>query len=159
MDSFIIARVFHILGVVFWIGGVAMVTTILIPATQRLKTPAERVRFFETVEQSFAWQARVTTLITGLSGFYMLDYLDAWHRYQSAEYWWLHAMTLVWVIFTLMLFVLEPLVLHKLFQKKAQKDPVGTFALIQRLHWFLLSLSLIAIVGAVAGSHGWVFFQ
>jgi hypothetical protein len=28
-------------------------------------------------------------------------------------------------------------------------------ALVQRLHWALLLASLIAVAGAVAGSHGW----
>ena len=46
MDGATIARVLHVLGVVLWIGGVAMVTTVLLPATQRLKTPAERIDCF-----------------------------------------------------------------------------------------------------------------
>ncbi len=29
---FVLARTFHVLGVVLWIGGVAFVTTVLIPA-------------------------------------------------------------------------------------------------------------------------------
>ncbi len=133
-----------------------MVTTVLLPATRRMKSPQERVQFFEKVEQRFAWQARVTTLLTGLSGFYMLDLLDAWSRYQSPAYWWVHAMTAVWAIFTLVLFVLEPLFLHKLFLRKAQENPEKTFRIIQTMHWVLLSISLITVFGAVAGSHGWV---
>jgi hypothetical protein len=31
-------------------------------------------------------------------------------------------------------------------------------ALVQRLHWVMLTLSLITIAGAVAGSHGMLFF-
>jgi uncharacterized membrane protein len=57
MEGAIVARVLHVLGVVWWIGGVAMVTTVLLPATKRMKTPAERVMFFETVERGFALQA------------------------------------------------------------------------------------------------------
>ena len=64
-------------------------------------------------------------------------------------------MTLVWVIFTLMLFVLEPLVLHRWFSTRASQEPEKTFRLIQRMHWMLLALSLITVAGAVAGSHGW----
>ena len=71
MDGWTIARVLHVLGVVLWIGGVAMVTTVLLPATRRLKTPQERVAFFENIERGFAAQSRITTLITGLSGFYL----------------------------------------------------------------------------------------
>jgi len=52
MPELAIARVLHILGVVLWIGGVAMVTTVLLPATRRLRTPQERIEFFETVDET-----------------------------------------------------------------------------------------------------------
>jgi hypothetical protein len=32
--------------------------------------------------------------------------------------------------------------------------PEPTFGLIERLHWILLALSLITLIGAVLGSHG-----
>lgn len=68
-------------------------------------------------------------------------------------------MTAIWVIFTVMLFVLEPLVLHKWFQQKAMQNPEKTFRVIQRMHWVLLTLSLLTVFGVVAGSHGQLFFQ
>lgn len=121
MSDFILARMLHVAGVVLWIGGVAFVTTVLIPALRNLPEAEQRLEWFERLENRFATQARIVTLLTGLSGFYMLHTLDAWDRYLSAEYWWVHAMTIVWLIFTLVLFVLEPLVLHRLFQKKPGK--------------------------------------
>ena len=36
MNDFVLARVIHVLGVVLWIGGVAMVTTVLLPALRRM---------------------------------------------------------------------------------------------------------------------------
>ena len=143
------------LAVVLWIGGVGFVTTVLLPAVRRLKTPAERVAFFDAIERRFAWQARATTLLAGLTGFYMTTRLDLWSRFQSAAYWWMHAMVAVWLLFTIMLFVAEPLVLHRWFQKRAMSDPDGTFALIEHMHHVLLAVSLITVLGAVAGSHGW----
>jgi uncharacterized membrane protein len=156
MAELIIARIVHVLGVVLWIGGVAMVTTVVLPVTRRLVSPAERVQFFERIEAGFARQVRWTVLITGLSGFYLVHRLDAWGRFQHASYWWMHAMVLVWGLFMLMLFVLEPLWLHRSFQQSAQTRPDATFKLIQRLHWVLLTVSLLTIAGAVAGSHGWL---
>jgi len=157
MGSFILARVIHVLAVVFWIGGVAMVTTVLLPAVRRFKDPDERFEFFESVETRFARQARWTTLITGLSGLYMLYFLDGWAWIHQWSHWWVGAMILVWAIFTLMLFVLEPLVLHRLFRTRAARDPGAMFNFIQRIHWALLLLSLLAVAGAVAGTHGWAF--
>ncbi len=154
MDDFLLARVVHVLGVVLWIGGVAFVTTVLLPGMKKVATPAERVIMFERMESRFAWQARLTTLLTGASGFYMLYILDAWERFSDPSYWWLHAMSAIWLIFTMMLFVLEPLVLHKLLERRARANPEGTLAMIQRLHWVLLAASLITVAAAVTGVHG-----
>ena len=131
MDGAIIARVLHVLGVVLWIGGLAMVTTVLLPATKHIKTPTERVMFFETVERGFALQARVTVLVTGLSGLYLVYKFELWQRFAHIEFWWMHAMVLVWALFTL----------------------------VTRLHWVLLGISLITVAGAVAGSHGFLRFS
>lgn len=158
-DTLALARGLHVLAVIFWIGGVAMVTTVLLPAIRKMKQPEERVMFFENIERRFALQARATTLLTGLSGFYMLYQMDGWALFSTPGYWWLHAMTGVWALFSLILFVLEPLFLHKLFHKQAQKNPDRTFHIIQIMHWVLLTLSLITIAGAVLGSHGLLFFS
>lgn len=157
MESYTIARIIHVVAVILWIGGVAMVTTVIIPAVKKLKSKEEQIKTFEQIEGRFALQAKITTLLTGLSGFYMLYVLDAWNRYLDIKYWWIHAMTLVWIIFTIVLYILEPLVLHKLFKRYAEKNPAKTFAFMHRFHWILLILSIITTIGAVAGSHGLFF--
>lgn len=159
MEYLTLARVIHVLAVVLWIGGVSMVTTVLIPAIKKISSKEDQIRTFEQIEGRFAFQARITTLLTGLSGFYMLYELDAWDRYLDYHYWWIHAMTLVWLIFTIVLYVLEPLVLHKLFKKYAKQNPSKTFSFMHRAHWVLLILSLITVAGGVAGSHGWFFIK
>jgi uncharacterized membrane protein len=156
-DVFVLARAFHILGVVLWIGGVAFVTLILLPALKNIADGEQRLTLFEQLEGRFAFQARIVTVLTGLAGFYMIEFMDVWHRYQLIEYWWMHLMTIIWAIFTLVLFVLEPLILHRIFHQKALKDSDLAFNLIHRMHKILLSLSLLAVLGAVAGSHGFQF--
>lgn len=152
--NFVLARALHVLGVVLWIGGVAFVTTVLIPALRRLDEPGARLALFERLEGRFAWQARLTTVLTGLSGFYMLHFLHAWDRYQQSAFWWVHLMTAVWLLFTLVLFVLEPLFLHRRFHELAVSDDGAAFRLIQRLHVVLLGASLLAVGAAVLGAHG-----
>ncbi|AXP81627.1 hypothetical protein CJ739_2554 [Mariniflexile rhizosphaerae] len=159
MEYFTLARVIHILAVIFWIGGVAMVTTVLIPAIRKMKSKEEQIQTFEQIEGRFAIQAKITTLLTGITGFYMLYELNAWNRYLDYKFWWIHAMTLVWIIFSLILYVLEPFILHRVFKKYAIKSPDGTFGIIHRVHWVLLILSLITTAGAVAGSHGWFWIK
>lgn len=154
MDDAAIARALHVLGIVLWIGGVGFVTTVLLPAIRRGKRPEERLAFFEAIEGRFGWQARGTTLLVGLSGLYLLVSWDLWHRFADPGYWWMHAMVLVWLVFTIMLALLEPLFLHRWLRHRAARQPETTFRTIERLHWFLLAISLVTVFGAVAGSHG-----
>lgn len=156
-NYFVLARSIHVLAVVLWIGGVAFITLVLLPALLKLQSGQERITLFEQLEQKFAFIAKLSTLATGISGYYMLEFLGAWHRYLEPSFWWLHLMTLVWFIFTLVLFVLEPLFLHQWFITQAKQNSEKTFATIQQMHYVLLTLSLIAVFGAVAGSHG--YFQ
>ena len=159
MDDIAIARAFHVLAVVLWIGGVGFVTTALLPAIRHDVNPSERLARFDAVERRFAWQARITTLVAGLSGFYMTMRLDLWDRFRSVSFWWMDAMVLVWLLFTMMLFVAEPLFLHRWLHARAEADPDATFHLIERWHRVLLTLSLITIFGTVAGSHGLLLFE
>jgi uncharacterized membrane protein len=154
VDDVTIARALHVLAVVLWIGGVAFVTTVLLPAVRDLRAPAERLAIFATIERRFGGQARVTTALAGLTGFYMLVRLDLWDRFRSVAYWWMHAMVAVWLLFTLMLFVAEPLFLHRWLLARANAQPESTFRLVERLHQILLALSLITLIGAVLGSNG-----
>jgi hypothetical protein len=58
-----------------------------------------------------------------------------------------------------MLFVAEPLILHRWLLARAKVEPEATFRLVERFHRILLTLSLITIVGAVAGSHGLLLLE
>ena len=89
----------------------------------------------------------------------MLIRFDLWDRFQSVRYWWMHAMVMVWLLFTVMLFLAEPLILHRWLEARAKVDPEATFRLVERLHRLLLALSLITVLGAVAGSHGFLLFE
>jgi uncharacterized membrane protein len=158
MEAWGYARALHVIGVVLWIGGVSMVTLSLLPAVRDAGHGGNPLELFERVERRFARQSRWTTSLVGVSGFYLVAALDLWHRFAVPAYWWMSAMVVVWAIFTIMLFVLEPLVLHRWFEHRARRDPAGSFRILVRMHWFLLALSLATIAGAVAGSHGVFFF-
>jgi uncharacterized membrane protein len=74
----------RILGVVLWIGGVGFVTTVLLPTVRRMTTAEEHVAFFEAVEQRSVWQARVTTMLVGATGLYLIHARKLWERFASA---------------------------------------------------------------------------
>lgn len=70
---------------VHWLGGVAVVTTIVLPRARELPDVKDAIVAFEAFEQRFAKQARVSIFLAGLSGAYMLIKLDAWDRFQYAS--------------------------------------------------------------------------
>lgn len=155
MDAIVLARAIHVLAVVIWIGGMAMATTVVLPAVRADEFGPDARKAFQAVEHRFVWQARVAVLLVGASGFYMLSALNLWDRFQSASYWWMYAMVCLWALFAIILFAAEPLILHHYFGGWAQNEPVRAFAWLHRTHWLLLILSMITVFGAVAGSHGW----
>jgi uncharacterized membrane protein len=159
VDSLVAARVLHVLAVVVWIGGVALVTTAVLPAARRSKTASEGLALFEAIEGRFAWQARVATLVTGASGFYLTATLDLWDRFRDPAFWWMHAMVALWTIFMILLFVIDPFVLHRWLHRQIATAPAQTFRRIAIMHWVLLAVGLMTIAGAVAGSHGGSLFD
>ena len=64
-------------------------------------------------------------------------------------------MTIVWTLFVFILFVAEPMFLHRLFAKHVRTNPAKSFVFVQALHLFMLILSLAAVGGAVAGNRDW----
>ena len=57
-------------------------------------------------------------------------------------------------VFFMMLFVLEPLLMHRILAAKAQRDDAGTMRLLARMHWVLLTASLVTTLLGVVGAHG-----
>lgn len=156
MNELVLARVIHMLCVILWIGGVAMITTIFLPVMANMPTAERKIDFFDQIKKRFASQARYTALFTGLSGFYMVHILDAWSRFTELRYWWMHAMVIVWLFFMLMLYVMEPRVLHNKVKNRHRIIQSRVFTMMQKKHLVLLGLSLITVIGATAGSHGWI---
>jgi uncharacterized membrane protein len=154
MADVAISRALHVLAVVIWIGGVATITTIALPAVRGGELGANWLQAFEAIERRFAWQARVAVIVVGLTGFYMTTRLNLWDRFCSAQFWWMHAMAGLWLLFAVILFVLEPFVAGSRLRKWAQTAPQESFRWMQWGHWVLLALAVIVIFGAVAGSQG-----
>lgn len=158
MTDLILARALHVLGVVIWIGGVAMVTMVVLPAARRGELGSARLAVFEAIERPFGWIARLAVIVVGLTGLYMLRGLGAWDRFRDPAFWWMHAMVFVWLVFAMLLFVLEPLILHRRLHLWGARDPDAALRALQTGHWILLILSLVTIFGAVSGSQGWSIF-
>ncbi len=154
INDLALARAIHVLALVHWIGGLAVVTTIVLPHARALPNAKEAIAAFEAFERRFASQARISILLAGLSGAYMLTKLDAWNRFQYASFWWLDLMVAVWVLFALMVYVLEPLVIHRRFHEFALRDKDRAFAVAIGLHAVALIISAFAIGAGVLGAYG-----
>jgi uncharacterized membrane protein len=152
IDDLALARAVHMLALVRWIGGVAMVTTIVLPHARALANARAALAAFVAFEGRFAVQPRFSILLAGPSGFYMPDKLQAWARLLDPAFWWLMLMVAVWAAFALMVFVLEPLFVHRLFHDYALRDKERAFALAIRLHAVALTVSGVAIAGGVLGA-------
>jgi uncharacterized membrane protein len=156
IDDLAVARALHVLGIVHWIGGVAAVTTIVLPHARRMREANAAIEVLESFERRFAPQARISVALTGLSGVYMLWRMMAWNRFESVSFWWLHLMVALWFLFALMLFIFEPLGLDRLFRSYALRANDRAFALAAWLHSAALVLAAVAIAAGVLGAHGYL---
>ena len=154
IDDLGLARAVHVLALVHWIGGLAVVTTIVLPNARGLPDAKDAIAAFEGFEQRFASQVRISILLAGLSGAYMLTRLDAWNRFQYASFWWLDLMVALWLLFALMVYVLEPFVIHRLFHEFALHNKDRAFALAIGLHAAALIISAFAVAAGVLGALG-----
>lgn len=156
MDDLALARALHVLAVIHWIGGLSFVTLVILPLAGSRASTGEAFSLFDGVEQRFSAQVRFSIPIAGATGLWMTYRLDLWARFVDPAYWWMGAMAGLWLLFMLMLFVIEPL-LHDGFAITARRDPVPAFRLLRRSHRFLLALAFLTAFGAVAGAHGLFF--
>jgi uncharacterized membrane protein len=154
VDDLALARAIHVLGLIHWIGGVAAVTTIVLPRARALPDAKGAIEAFEAFERRFAAQVRVSILLVGLSGIYMLQKLDAWDRFLHASFWWLHLMVAVWALFALMVYILEPMFIHRRFHEFALRDKDRAFAMAIGFHAAALITAATAVGAGVLGAAG-----
>ena len=156
MDDVVLARAIHVLSVVHWIGGVAFVTLIALPLALS-RGGAEGWALFNAMENRFATQVRWTIPLAGASGLWMSWRSDLWYRFADPHVWWMDAMAGLWLIFALMVFVVEPLA-HTWFEREGRRDPEAMLRRMSRVHALLLTIAAITVLGAVAGAQGFNVF-
>lgn len=152
LDFFTLSRVLHVIAIVGWIGGVWFVTLVVMPAITRAEARADRLAAFHRIEQGFAPQAKFWVLLAGASGLWMTHQAALWSRFADPHFWWMHAMLALWTVFAVMLFVAEPLFLHR--RMAASPTPAADFDRMVLGHRVLSVLALVTVAGAMAGAHG-----
>lgn len=154
---FYLMHIVHLVTVVLWIGGLAFVTAFILPMAIKTPDPLQKVLLFQRVEHRFAPVAKVYNIITGISGFIMVFQMG-WHKlYFTKAGIPLTFMTAVWTIWFVMLIGLEPIVIKKMLDRMAREgakmDIDGIFRKVNRLHWILLMLSILAIIAGALVAH------
>ena len=157
MDDVTLARALHVLGVIHWIGGLAFVTLVVLPAARARSTAKEALDLFASVERRFSSQVRISVPLVGVTGIWMAYRLDLWSRFLDPAFWHLPAMAGIWLLFMLMLFVVEPLT-EKRLEARALRDREGVFGGVAALHVILLAFAALTAFGAVCGAHGLLLF-
>lgn len=142
-----VLRALHVLGVVWWIGGVALATCVILPMVRKLPA-GERIRRIKQFEHRFAIQARIAVIIVDATGFWMLAMAGGLARLALPAGWWLDLMILVWALFAFLLFIAEP------FGLPARIGLLQNPFAFQMLHVVMLVLALAAIFTGVIGAHG-----
>ena len=157
MNDLTIARAIHIVSVVIWMGGVTFVTLVLIPTLRRSSFHVDQLAIFNVIENQFANIARVMVLLAGISGFYMTYRLNAWNRFTEIQYFWMHAMVFVWILFFLALFIVEPFFLKDHGKMVKNGHNITNLQKTQIVHAIILLLSLVTIIASVLGAHGFFY--
>ncbi len=153
IDDIEFARALHVLFVVHWIGGVAFVTLVALPLSRAKDDAARGWALFEAIERRFAAQVRFSIPLAGATGLWMAWRLDLWGLFANPAFWWMDAMVLLWALFMLIVFVVEPLA-HRRLAAMAARDPAAVLQRVFRAHLVLLAAAAVTIIGTVAGSHG-----
>ena len=153
IDDIEFARALHVLFIVHWIGGVAFVTLVALPLARAKPDAARGWALFEAIERRFAAQVRISIPLAGATGLWMAWRLDLWGLFADPAFWWMDAMVLLWTLFMLMVFAVEPLA-HGRLAAMAARDPAAVLRRVFRAHLILLAASIVTVIGAVAGAHG-----
>ncbi|MEK6531409.1 MAG: hypothetical protein AABZ23_02815 [Deltaproteobacteria bacterium] len=155
---FSLLHIIHVLTVILWIGGLAFVTIIVLPMAIKTPDALQKVLMFQRVEHRFAGLARIYNVITGASGFAML-FMMGWHRLLFTRAGIaLTVMTMIWVFWFVMLWGLEPIVIKKMLSRMAKEgdkmDIDAIFIRLNRMHWFMVVISLVAAAAGAIAAHG-----
>ena len=158
--TFTLVHIIHVLTVILWIGGLAFVTTMVFPLIFKTPDALQKVLLFQRIEHKFAKVARYYNLIVGVSGFIMVA-MRGWHRVMFTKAGaGLTVMTAIWIFWFIMLFGLEPIVIKKMLENMAKggdkMDIDGIFAKLNRMHWVMMAVSLIAAAAGITFAHGYL---
>lgn len=142
----------HVFGVLWWVGGLTFVTLVVLPLL-RSGAMGEVQPAFHKIESRFAPQVKLSLLIVGATGLYMLWRLNAWAWLLDPHKWWVPAMLIYWLWFCMMLFILGPAGVLKKVMKGTGGNESAAWKRLHTVHAILMVLGWIIVFSALAGDH------
>ncbi len=152
MDIFPILLSIHVATVVLWIGGVAFVTTIIIPTIRGMEDSLAKALIFQKIESRFAKQAWYFIVVTGVSGGGLLYLTGRFNTLFTREGIGITSMVIVWFLY-LMVLSFEKKIFSLLFGGAKELNPDKIFFIIGTFHWVVLFFSLLALFLGVFYGH------
>lgn len=92
----IATRCLRALVVDFWVAGVALLATAVLPATVSWCTARVRLEQFEAIARRFVPGRREATPVAAATGLFLMNRLTVLSRFGFAEFWWMHALVGPW---------------------------------------------------------------
>lgn len=143
----------HVVTVVLWVGGVGFVTLVIFPMLAKMDGSFEQVVFFQRVEHRFAKFAKLYTALAGLSGAYVMYYTGEKAYLFTRQGIGITLMLIAWTVYAFIL-LFEKDIFKRLFRDPEKTDTKKVFRILTVFHWFVLGLSLLAILAGVWEGHG-----
>lgn len=147
-----ILLIVHIIGVIIWIGGVAFVTTVIFPMMYHTEGSLEKALLFQRVEHRFAGMVRWLIVIVGATGFWLLSGRYGFGVLFQARGIGILIMLAAWTFYTGVL-LSERKIFGRIFADPEKIDMDRALKIINAMHWFLLTISFIAVAAGVWFGH------
>jgi uncharacterized membrane protein len=126
---------------------------IVFPMITRMESSLEKIVLFQGIEHRFAKIAKLSVIIVGLTGAWLLYITDEWKILFKTTGIGPTLMLIVWVFYSLIL-LFESKLFKFIFRGNAQQDTSKVFFRLTVFHWVILGLSLSAVVIGVWTGHG-----
>jgi len=137
--------------------GLYLYKYIPLPTIRRFAHEKQQLSIFHVIENRFAFIARFSVVLAGLSGLYMVYALNAWDRFTQIQYFWMYAMVLLWLMFAFALFIIEPFLFKNHGRIVKGHGSIMNLRKTAIVHWIIFILSLATIFVSVLGAHGFLY--
>lgn len=145
-------KMFHLLSVVVWVGGMFFAYVVLRPSAAEILQPPERLRLWDKVFSMFFKWVWLSVILVIASGFYMIDLLGGFAHLPL----YINLMMLLGIVMALIYFYVffkAYATFTVLVGKQAWPDAGAMLGTIRKLVGTNLSIGLITVVIATIGVH------